>query len=273
MCYDIETLHHRSLKFLKRSGASADDINAAVDAFNKRFNPLYPEPRVEHNYHLSGFQHPLIPVIHVYKGKPHIEPMYWGLIPFWCKDTDLANKLWNQTINARSESMFEKPSFRGPAKYRRGVITVESFFEHHHLNKQSYPFNIRSKDGEPLLMAVLWDEWTDNSTGEIRQTFSIVTVEGNEILTAIHNNPRLQGPRMPLILEEEQVVSWLGLATEDLEPKDILALCQPFSSSKLKAYPVRKLRGKKAVGNVPEAIERFDYPELALIPELQEILQ
>jgi putative SOS response-associated peptidase YedK len=272
MCYDIETLHHRSLKFLKRSGASVEDINAAVDAFNKRFNPLYPEPRVEHNYHLSGFQHPLVPVIHVFQGKPHIEPMYWGLVPFWTKDTELANKLWNNTINARSETMFEKPSFRGPAKYRRGVIAVESFFEHHHFNKQSYPFNIRSKDGEPLLMAVLWDEWSDTATGEIRQTFSIVTVEGNELLGTIHNNPKLDGPRMPLILEPDRLESWLGLSEQELEPKEILELCEPFDAALLKAYPVRKLRGKSAVGNVPEAIERFDYPELALVPELDAIL-
>jgi putative SOS response-associated peptidase YedK len=272
MCYDLETLHHRSLKYLKRSGASVDDINAAVDAFNKRFKPQYPEPRVEHNFHVSGFQHPLVPVIHVYEGKPHVEPMYWGLVPFWCKDFELANKLWNQTINARSETMFEKPSFRGPAKYRRGVIEVESFFEHHHLGKQSYPFNIRSVDGEPLLMAVVWDEWTDTQTGEIRQTFSIVTVQGNELLSTIHNNPKLDGPRMPLILHEQQLEAWLGLNDSNLEKNDLLELCKPLTASELKAYPVRKLRGKSAVGNVPEAIERFDYPELALVPELEGIL-
>jgi putative SOS response-associated peptidase YedK len=141
--------------------ASADDINAAVDAYNKRFNTLYPEPRVEHNYHVSGFEHPLVPVVHVVDGKIQIEPMYWGLIPHWSKDRDLAHKLWNNTINARSETMFDKPSYQGPAQYRRGIISVNSFFEYHHLNKAAYPFDIRPKEGETLTMAVLWDEWTD----------------------------------------------------------------------------------------------------------------
>jgi putative SOS response-associated peptidase YedK len=272
MCYDIETLHHRSLKFLKRSGASAEDINAAVDAYNKRFNPLYPEPRVEHNYHVSGFEHPLVPVVHTVDGKVQIEPMYWGLIPHWSKDRELAHKLWNNTINARSETMFDKPSYRGPAQYRRGIISVNSFFEHHHLNKQAYPFNIRPKDGETLTMAVLWDEWNDVNTGEIKQTFSVVTVEGNELLSTIHNNPKLDGPRMPLILKDEQIDDWLGLSGSGLDKKELLAMCKPLKEDSLAVIPVRKLRGKQAVGNDPKAIERFDYPELALVPELEGIL-
>lgn len=271
MCYDIETLHHRSLKFLKHSGASAEDINAAVDAYNKRFNPLYPEPRVEHNYHVSGFEHPLVPVIHVFDEKIQIEPMYWGLIPHWSKDPESAHKFWNNTINARSETMFEKPSFRGPAQYRRGIISVNSFFEHHHLNKQAYPFNIRPKDGQPLTMAVIWDEWNDVNTGEIKQTFSVVTVEGNELLSTLHNNPKLDGPRMPLILNDEQVEMWLGLENSQISKEEIHELCKPYEGE-LNAIPVRKLRGKEAVGNVPKAIERFDYPELALVPELEDIL-
>ena len=271
MCYDIETLHHRSLKFLKRSGASAEDINAAVEAYNKRFNPLYPEPRVEHNYHISGFQHSLVPVIHVIDCKIQVEPMYWGLIPHWSKDFELAYKHWNNTINARSETMFEKPSYRGPSKYRRGIISVNSFFEHHHLNKQTYPFNIRLKDGEAMTVAVIWDEWTDVDSGEIKQTFSVVTVDGNELLSTIHNNPKLDGPRMPLILSDEQADTWLGLGDEEHTKDKILGICMPFRG-KLQAIPVRKIRGKEAVGNVPQAIERFDYPELALVPELESII-
>ena len=198
--------------------------------------------------------------------------MYWGLIPGWCKDATSATKLWNQTLNARSETMYEKPSFRSAAAQRRGVLLLQSFYEHHHFSGKTYPFNIRLKNDEPMFVGVLWEEWTDKATGELRPTFSIVTVEGNPMMAAIHNNPKLQGPRMPLLLKQDAIDNWLMGNGKDMKDQ-VLELCEPFDAAAMTAYPVKPLRGKAYVGDSPEITQRYDYPELAFDTELMEVLE
>lgn len=269
MCYDVETVQLRKIKDGIRRGFPADEVNELIDDYNTRFNPVFPHPRV---YHVSGFSHPEVSVLHMKNGSLALEPMKWGLIPFWSKDIKSATSFWNKTLNARSETIFEKPSFKAAARKRRGAIVLDSFFEHHHFKSKTYPFNIRRKDGEPLVLATLWEEWTDKSTGEIWKTFTIVTTEGNELLAGIHNNPKLSGPRMPVILEDDDIPKWLGTPEADDNHLELLPLCKPLRSEELLAYPVRPLRGKNAVGNVPEAIERFEYEELVEDKELMKVL-
>ena len=271
MCYDIEEGYKRRIKEGVRIGASNEDINYHIDLYNKRF-PETPIPRLNGGFHLTGFAHPHVPVFVFNEGDGlELRPMQWGLIPSWCKDATVATKLWNQTLNARSETMYEKPSFRSAASRKRGVILLQSFYEHHHFGKQTYPFNIRLKTDEPMFVAVLWEEWTDKVSGELRPTFSIVTVEGNELMATLHNNPKLAGPRMPLILENDAVDNWLMGNGKDMKDQ-ILDICKPYDAQKLRANSVRKLRGKAAVGDVEQAIEPFEYPELALDTELMDVL-
>ncbi|MCF8277562.1 MAG: SOS response-associated peptidase, partial [Flavobacteriales bacterium] len=229
-------------------------------------------PRIQGGHYLSGFTHPEVPIF-VYSQANGLElrPMKWGFIPSWCKDATLATKLWNQTLNVRSESMFEKTSFRAAAKDQRGIVLLQSFYEHHHFGKQSYPFNIRLRSEEAMYVAVIWDEWVDKLSGELRPTFSIVTVEGNELMAVLHNNPKLEGPRMPLILKEEAVEQWLmGDGAESKE--QLLALCKPFAASEMKAHAVQKLSGKAALGDVKEATQVFEYPELMFDTDLMDAL-
>lgn len=272
MCYHIEEGYRRRIKEGIRMGASREDINYHIDEFNRKF-PDRAMPRLESGYHLSGFAHPEVPIfVYTEEHGLALRPMYWGLIPAWCKDAASATKLWNQTLNARSESMYEKPSFRAAASQQRGIVLLQSFYEHHHFAKQSYPFNIRLRSNEPMFVAVLWDEWTDSTIGEVRPTFSIVTVEGNELMRTLHNNPKLEGARMPLILQEEDLDTWLMTNGKD-RSEAVLHLCRPCASKALKAYPVQRLQGKTALGDVPEATRPFEYPELALDTELMEVLQ
>jgi putative SOS response-associated peptidase YedK len=273
MCYDVQEGYRRRIKEGIRMGRSKEDINYYIDEYNRRF-PDDPIPRLHGGgYHLSGFSHPQIPVFALNNERElELRPMYWGLIPHWCKDAALATKLWNQTINARSESMFEKQSFRSAAKSKRGVVLLQSFYEHHHFSGRTYPFNISQRNGQPMFVAVLWDEWVDRTTGEVRTTFSIVTVEGNHLMTAIHNNPKLEGPRMPLILHAEDIDAWL-YATDEEAKLVVLQLCIPFADEELQAHSVRPLRGKAYVGDVAEAAAPFEYPELMLDTELMEVLK
>lgn len=271
MCYDIQVGYERKIKDGIKQGAPADEINALIDVYNERFDPDTPLPHVYH--HVSAFAHPEVGVVHLKDGELVMEPMTWGLIPPWVMDRAYAHKLWNQTPNARSETMFEKPSFRLAARKRRGVIVIESFFEHHHFAGKAYPFNIYLANGSAMVVAVLWETWVDSLTQKGVKTFSIVTTHGNEFMAALHNNPKQKEPRMPVFLQGQAITDWLSTPATDDNHLSLLPLCQPLPEKQLKAHSVAPLRGKQALGNVPQAVEEFIYPELAFNQTLWEALE
>ncbi len=248
MCYDVKTKLETQLKRARHFGH--DDL---VQDLLKKLKPYWKEEEI---FHASGFMHPTL-MVYTNKSPEIPVPSSWGLVPFWTKDEAQQKKLWNQTINARGETILEKPSFRTSAKNKRCVIYLDGFFEHHHAHGKTYPYYIHHKNNEPLALAGLWDEWTDKTTGEILHTFTIVTTKANPLMAKIHNNPKLPEPRMPVILPEEKVEEWLNA-----EPEHIKNLMKSFPESQLETYTVRPLRGKNAVGNTPEAIEPFTYEEL-----------
>jgi putative SOS response-associated peptidase YedK len=154
--------------------------------------------------------------------------------------------------------MFDKPAFRSAVK-NRAVLPVMGFYEYHHFKGKKYPFHIVHQDDSVFYLGCLYSEWTNKTTGEIMPTFTIITVEGNEVLSRIHNNPKLTGPRMPLIIPEESVDVWLK---EELSKDEVNSFLQPYPSSNLNYYTVGKLQGDSYKGNVKEVFERVDYEEL-----------
>ncbi len=248
MCYDIKAKVEAALKRARHYGNEE-----AIQMLIEQFRPFLEDEF----FHVSGFDHPKLLI---YTNESFKMPVVasWGLIPFWVKNAEQQLNIWNKTINARGESIFEKPSFRTSAKSKRCIIYIDGFFEHHHYKGNAYPFFIQRKDEEPIVLGGLWDEWTNRDTGEIVNSFTIVTTKANQLMSKIHNNPKLKEPRMPLILEEETADDWLK--GSDAEIKKMIV---PADNGILKAHTVRKLRGKNAVGNSPEAIEEFIYPELS----------
>ncbi|MEC8831385.1 MAG: SOS response-associated peptidase family protein, partial [Bacteroidota bacterium] len=110
-----------------------------------------------------------------------------------------------------------------------------------------------------ISLAGLWNKWSDPETGETLHTFSIVTTEGNSMMGEIHNNPKLKGPRMPVILPDELEDEWLAECKDMLDQKKLEELLKPYPQTELTAHTVGKLRGKHAVGNQPEATDYFEY--------------
>jgi putative SOS response-associated peptidase YedK len=256
MCYDVSSGLKAALKYAKKRH---DDPLVIAD-LEKRLELWLEESKA--HYHVSGFEHPKLLV---FTNENPLEPQSysWGLIPSWTKDLSAAKIIQNQTLNARSESMFEKPAFRGAAKQRRCLIYLDGFFEHHHQKGKTYPFYIQNKDNSPLIIAGLWEHWTDKSTGEIFHTMSMVTTSGNELMAKIHNNPKLNRPRMPLILSEENQDVWLS--KEVLSEEDqlkISALCIPSPSVLLRQHAVSRLRGKESLGDTKEALLELKYKDL-----------
>ena len=252
MCYDVKTKLESQLRRAKRF----NDRNWMLE-LEEKLKPYRDQPY----FHVSGFIHPKL-LIYT-NNQPTIPTIsIWGLVPFWVKNNDQRLNIWNKTINARGETIFEKPSFRDSAKNKRCIIHLDGFYEHHHFKGKTYPFYIEGRDENPLSIAGLWSEWVDKETGEILNTFTIVTTKGNGLMTKIHNNPKLIEPRMPVILDVEMEDLWLAPINNERQKGDIINLMQPYAENKLKAHTVRKLRGKIAVGNVPEASRYFKYDEL-----------
>lgn len=153
----------------------------------------------------------------------------WGLIPSWAKDPSIGDRL----INARAETLAEKPSFRSAFKYRRCLVLANGFFEWHSRpgTKIKVPYFIHFKDGEPFAFAGLWERWQSLDGSEIRTT-TIITTEPNPLVARIHK-------RMPLILPRESYAQWLHPSPQ--APVDLQPLLVPFPSESMEAYPVSTL--------------------------------
>lgn len=253
MCYDIKASLETQLKRAKKRGDQEALVQIQEELLPKTDLPLF---------HASGFSHPKV-LIYTDDNPDYPEVATWGLVPSWVKSEEQQKKMWNQTLNARSETLFDKPAFRDAAVHGRCLLYVDGFYEHHHLGAQTFPYFISRKDGEPLVLACLYSDWRNPETKQQFTTFSIVTTEGNSMLASIHNNPKLAGPRMPLILDASQEATWLQPAGPLLE-EALKNIMLPYPETALQAYTVSRLRGKSYLGNVPEVSLPVYYPEMGM---------
>jgi putative SOS response-associated peptidase YedK len=254
MCYDIKASLETQLLRAKRLGDAEAIAQIEEELLPQTELPLF---------HASGFSHPKMFIY------TDVTPDYptvatWGLVPFWVKSEEQHKKLWNQTLNARSETLFEKPAFRDSARHRRCLLYVDGFYEHHHFNANTYPFYISRKDGKPLIFGCLYSDWKDPELETYLTTFTIVTTTGNPMMGKIHNNPKLNGPRMPLVLDESKAEDWLQ-PNSPLLQEALENLMHPLSDELLQAFTVSRLRGKSYLGNVPEVCKPVSYPELSSV--------
>ena len=150
----------------------------------------------------------------------------WGLIPSWAKDPSIGNRL----INARGETLAEKPSFRGSYKYKRCLILADGFYEWKKQpgTKTKVPHFIHMKNRHPFAFAGLWDEWHSPDGSQIRSC-TIVTVEPNEVMAQLHN-------RMPVILPHDAYAQWLD--SKPQPPESLDPLIPPYPADEMAAHPV-----------------------------------
>jgi putative SOS response-associated peptidase YedK len=167
-----------------------------------------------------------------------VEVFQWGLIPSWSKDPSMGSRM----INARAETLHEKPAYRVPFARKRCLILADGFFEWKALDKGKQPYFIQLASREPFAFAGLWDHWT-SPEGDERHTCSIITCEPNELMTEIHN-------RMPAILDRSMMWDWLDPTAS---PVALRALLVPYARA-MKAYPVSTLVNKPG-NDVPECIK------------------
>jgi putative SOS response-associated peptidase YedK len=205
----------------------------------KRFNATFYSDELERynplpNYNVApGNYHPVI----TNKDPDYIHLFKWGLIPFWAKDKKIAYSM----INARAETLTEKPAFKSAFRNNRCIVPLDGFYEWKNLNGKKIPYRIQTSDQEIFSAAGLWDQWK-SPEGDIIFTFTIITVEANSFMLNLHD-------RMPAILSEDEEKIWLDNSHSE---KDLRSVLDPYPSELTKAYKV-----SQAVNNA-----RNNYPEL-----------
>lgn len=220
-------------------------IEARFDAkFQKNFTP---------KYHASAFSQEKLPII-TNNNPKEIILADWGLIPHWVKNAKQADEIRQKTANARSETIYEKPSFRNSAKKNHCLVIADGFFEWREVNKRKYPYFIRLKNHNLFSMAGLWEPWTNPETDEYFITYTIITTEANSLMKIVHN----QKKRMPVILSEESEKIWLDISIDSSLAKRILS---PFDDDKMEAYTISKLiTSRESDPNVSEVLTPYTYP-------------
>ena len=163
-------------------------------------------------------------------GENSVEFFQWGLIPSWAKDPKIGNRM----INARSETLAEKPSFRTPYKRRRCLILSDGFYEWRAEpgSKTKTPFYIRLKSEKPFAFAGLWEAWSPNIDDDPLLSCTIITTSPNALMETIHR-------RMPVILEPDGYEQWLDPSEQS--PKQLDGLLQSYPAEEMEAYPVSRL--------------------------------
>lgn len=199
----------------------------------------YPqEPDFPPRYNIAPTQP--IAVVRLIEGERQIALMRWGLLPSWVKDPAKFSLL----INARGETVREKPAFRAAMKYRRCLIPVNGFYEWQRTGDRKRPFYIRPGSGEPMAFAGLWETWT-GPNGEELDTAAIVTTAANATLTPIHD-------RMPVIVPPDAFDLWLN--TGMVDPTTAEAIIRPAPDDLLESFEVSTAVNRAANDN-PMLIE------------------
>jgi putative SOS response-associated peptidase YedK len=243
MCFNVaQTDRHTQIYVQRYKNVLLSDVS------NSATINIYPA-----FYFVSGFTHPQLPIVK----HDGIFLFEWGLIPSWTKDSTMAINIRTKTLNAVGETVFDKPAFKKSIVHQRCLLGVSGFYEWRDVNKVKYPYFIQTKNNEIFSLGCIYDTWIDKSTGEIKNTFAILTTPANALLETIHNTKK----RMPLILAPDDEKKWID---PNLTLPDIRQLIKPYSASNLHAYTVSKqVNNARNNRNIPESMLKVDYPELS----------
>lgn len=199
---------------------SGEDLALAFD--------LSQLPLIVPRYNLAPTQEAAVVRVTEPGGPRRMDLLKWGLIPYWAKEASIGNRM----INARAESVAEKPAYRSSFKKKRCLVATDGFYEWKKEGKAKQPYLIHRQDGKPFAFAGLWSAWRDaEHDGRIVETFTILTTSANDLMRPLHD-------RMPVILDRENFDLWLDPKMEDagkLQP-----LLVPYAAEGFEAFPVSK---------------------------------
>ncbi len=239
MCYNISLLNPSELGIRYDIQLSSED-----SLFN--LHPIY---------HRNAFDLMKYPIITNQDSK-EINYSTWGLVPNWIKNINNAKKIQNKTMNARCETLFEKPSFKSAIEKRRCIIPVDGFFEWRYYDGKNYPYYIYLTGHKIFSIAGIWDVWKNPDTEIENCSFSLITCPANNMMEKIHNKKK----RMPVILSRDIENNWIK---RFLSKNEIERMLKPYNLDDLQAHTISRLitqRNKQK--NNSDVIKQFDYVPL-----------
>jgi putative SOS response-associated peptidase YedK len=211
-------------------------LRTPVDTLAERFEIDDTPSSIAASYNVSPTQG--VATVLVEDGKRKLEMLHWGLIPSWADDPSIGNRM----INARAETVAEKPSFRKAFRNHRCLVLADGFYEWQKTANGKQPYYIRMEDDSPFAFAGLWESWKNGS--EVRSA-TIITTDANDVVAPIHN-------RMPVILHPEDYDLWLDPDFDEKEP--LSTLLKPYPAEAMEAYPVSRVVNSPS-NNEPSCIE------------------
>lgn len=214
--YFHNSMSKKARQLAARYDRKSDIIEIAQDIINEQ-------------YHVNAFNFPKYPIITT---SDEVQVFNWGLIPFWIKTEEDADKIRRMTLNARTDTIFEKPSFRESIMKKRCIVPSTGYFEWRHEGSKKIPYFIYLKDEPIFSMAGIYDTWLDKETRTQHTTFSIITTDTNPLTDYIHNTKH----RMPAILSKEDEEKWLK---PDLSKSEITSLLKPYNADLMDAYVIK----------------------------------
>ena len=190
----------------------------------ERFHLLW-APEIDAHYNIAPSQ--MIPVVRETGEGREPALLKWGLIPWWAKDAHIGAKL----VNARAESLADKPAFRDAYRHRRCLVPADAFYEWKPVAGRKQPYCIRMRDEAPFGMAGLWERWRDPATDETLESCCIVTTAPSQAVAHVHD-------RMPVIVPPARYAEWLDPGSTDTAR--LAALLAPCELPGLWARPVSR---------------------------------
>ncbi|ARV59132.1 hypothetical protein BZZ01_11215 [Nostocales cyanobacterium HT-58-2] len=184
-------------------------------------------PDQELQYNIAPTQMVTAVVCHQQTKQREFQKLRWGLIPSWSKDPAMGSKL----INARAETVAEKPAFRSAFKHRRCLVVADGFYEWQQQEGKKQPYYFRLGEGKPFGFAGLWEQWR-SPQGEEITSCTILTTQANTLLQPVHE-------RMPVILQEQDYDLWLDPQVQT--PESLQQLLHPYPSEAMTSYLVSKV--------------------------------
>ena len=217
-------------------------ITSPPEAFRQLFG--YPEqPNFPPRYNVAPTQP--VPIVRLAEGRRQFALVRWGLIPAWVKDP----RTFSLLINARSESVIDKPAFRAAMRRRRCLFPADGFYEWKPDGARKRPYFVRMRSGGPMVFAGLWETWT-GPNGEEQESAAIVTTSANRACAAIHD-------RMPVIVDPKAFDLWLDCANVDANTA--AALIAPAPDNLLEVYEISPDVNRVA-NDSPRLLEPFAAP-------------
>ena len=198
-------------------------------------------PSLPPRYNLAPTQEAAVVRVTQPGGPRQLDLLRWGFIPFWAKEASIGNRM----INARAESVAEKPAFKWSFQKKRCLVVADGFYEWKKEGKLKQPFLIHRQDGKPFAFAGLWSTWRDPQKAEPVETFTILTTDANDLMRPLHD-------RMPVIVDAEKFDLWLDPRVEDA--MKLLPLLVPHGAEGFEAFPVSRAVNSPA-HDEPDCIE------------------